>query len=265
MPRRVVRRSPRLLVLAGAAGVSGLALLLSGCSDSSLSVDPSGVDGLVVPTPSPDPADFVTRVDNPWLPLASGTSWIYSIGTRSGLGGPDGSGQPDAGTGAVRTVQVQDGRVLVDGVQTTAVTRSPSTGSPATGAPVTDYYAQDRAGNVWWFGQSGNGAASWRAGVDGARAGLAMAADPRRGDGYRGAYLPGTVDRRVLVLATDETTSTPTRTYADVVAVRSTNGLDGSVRTDYYAPGVGLVRVDSRGSLTAQVLLEMDSRLAAGD
>ena len=39
---------------------------------------PSGVDGLVVPTPAADPGDFVDGVDNPWLPLVPGhRCWTY--------------------------------------------------------------------------------------------------------------------------------------------------------------------------------------------
>ena len=53
------------------------ALGVGGCGDASPESPPSGVDELVVPTPSPDPADFVTGVDNPWLPLAPGASWTY--------------------------------------------------------------------------------------------------------------------------------------------------------------------------------------------
>ena len=40
---------------------------------------PTGVDELVIPTPSPDPADFVAVVDNPWLPLEPGRTWTYDV------------------------------------------------------------------------------------------------------------------------------------------------------------------------------------------
>jgi hypothetical protein len=62
-----------------------------------------------------------------------------------------------------------------------------------------DWYAQDRRGNVWYLGESTkeyeNGKVvstrgSWEAGVDGARAGIAMPARPRPGLQYR-QELPG--------------------------------------------------------------------------
>ncbi len=47
--------------------------VLTGCGSASVSSPPSGVDELVIPTPSPDPDDFVAAVDNPWFPLEPGT------------------------------------------------------------------------------------------------------------------------------------------------------------------------------------------------
>src|SRR3954464_1251552 len=44
---------------------------------------PSGVDGLTIPTPSPDPADFRDGVENPWFPLAQGTVWTYRRDTET--------------------------------------------------------------------------------------------------------------------------------------------------------------------------------------
>ena len=64
-----------------------------------------------------------------------------------------------------------------------------------------DWYAQDRAGNVWYFGErtkeldsrgrviSREG--SWTAGVDGAIAGVFMPAHPRVGRSYRQEYYKG--------------------------------------------------------------------------
>ena len=155
----------------------------SGCGTFAQSYEPAGVDELTIPTPGPRPDDFVATVDNPWLSFAAGRSRTYAV-TRPG--------QPDA----TRTVQVLPGRVEVDGVPTTAVRST-------TGAVVaTDYYAQDRRGNVWWFGHEAD-TGGWRAGRGGAQAGLAMAARPRRADGYRTAYLPGVVEDVATVVDVD--------------------------------------------------------------
>jgi hypothetical protein len=195
---------------------------LGGCGTFAQSYDPTGVDQLTIPTPSPDPADFAGTVDNPWLPLEPGTVHTYA------LTGPQ-------LTDATRTVTVLPGHVDVAGVATTAVRSAVSGGASgsagsATGE-ATDYYAQDERGNVWWFGhQAATG--SWRAGQGGAQAGLAMPARPRTGDGYRTAYLPGVVEDVATVVQVD----------ADTVQVDVTSALaPGGVTRETYRRGTGLV------------------------
>src|SRR5690606_28571766 len=84
-----------LALLVGPAG-------LTGCGSASVSSPPAGVDGLVIPTPSPDPADFVGAVDNAWFPLEPGTTWSYVVTDAAGEhrmtvtveAGPDVAGVP---------------------------------------------------------------------------------------------------------------------------------------------------------------------------
>jgi hypothetical protein len=103
------------------------------------------------------------------------------------------------------------------------------------GGTSTDYYAQDERGNVWWFGhEAATGA--WRAGRDGAQAGLAMAARPRGGDGYRTAYLPGVT----------EDVATVAQVEAGTLAIDVTSALTPRrVVREAYRRGTGLTaRVD---------------------
>ncbi len=71
----------RLTPRGPAAGSPGAAavLLLAGCGSAGApgTTAPAGVDGLEIPTPSPDPRDFVERIDNPYLPLVPGSHWTY--------------------------------------------------------------------------------------------------------------------------------------------------------------------------------------------
>jgi hypothetical protein len=198
-----------------------LVVLLGGCGTFARSYDPAGVDELTIPTPSPAPGDFVGTVDNPWLPLVSGTTLTYTL-TSPHL------------ADATRTVTILPGRVDIAGVATTAV-RSVVHGVPGQGE-TTDYYAQDDRGNVWWFGHQGP-ARSWRAGHDGAQAGLAMAARPRTGDGYRTGYLQGVMEDVATVVDVD----------ADTVQVEVTSALSpGGVTRETYRRGTGLVtRIDA--------------------
>ncbi|MDN4162386.1 hypothetical protein [Nocardioides abyssi] len=140
---------------ATAAVALAASLLLGGCGTASPTSPPTGLDELVVPTPSPDADDFVGDLDNPWF-----------------LGDPATQADPS-------------GTEEVAGVEVTVVGD--------------DYYAQDRRGNVWWFGTAGE----WEAGVDGAQAGLAMPAEPRYGDSWRTAYVPGVVEDVTAVTDAD--------------------------------------------------------------
>lgn len=209
-------------LLAVAVLSAQLAVLVSGCGSASQPSPPGGVDQLVVPTPAPDPDDFVAEVDNPWLPLEVGRTWRYRVADTSGV-------HPllvSAGPGPT-----------VAGVATTALT------SREQGRQVVDWYAQDRHGNVWWFGRAG----SWQAGTDGAQAGLAMAASPRVGDGYRTAYLPGTVEDVAEVVAVDE----------DEVVVELRSQLrPGEAGELTYERGTGLVEgAEQLGSYRVQQLV----------
>ncbi len=196
----------------------GLALALSGCGAASPDSPPSGVDELTIPTPSPDPADFVRRIDNPWLPFVRGRTWTYRVSGAS--------------TGQL-VITVEDTTYDVAGVATTPVSRTDPTGDQ-----VVDYYAQDRRGNVWWFGREG----VWLAGRDGARAGLAMPATPRFGDGWRAAYDEDVVDVRMTVETLDQVVVTPAGTFRNVLGLDVVSPLEpGTARRVFYARGVGLV------------------------
>lgn len=187
-----------------------LLALLAGCGSASAPSPPAGVDELVVPTPSPDPADFVAGVDNPWFPLEPGDRARYDV----------------LGTTGNRTqvVTVAPGPTVA-GVATTARTTLEA------GRRVVDWYAQDQSGNVWWFGRAGQ----WRAGADGAEAGLAMPASPRVGDGYRLAYAPGVVEDHATVLAVDDTR---------LIVEQSSDLAPGVVDQVTYERGTGLVQQD---------------------
>ncbi len=194
-------------------------VLLSGCGAAGEAnpekIGPQGVDELTIPTPSPDPADYVGTVDNPWLPLTSGRVWTYDV----------------SGSAASRIeVTVASTPVTVDGVPCVVV-HTEATDERGRAVREEDaYYAQDRRGNVWLFGEDGDDR-SWRAGEDGAQAGLAMPATPRVGDGYAMERAPGVAEDRATVLSVDSESSVPAGTFAGTLVVE-TRAEEGDLARD---------------------------------
>lgn len=233
-------------------GVLGAALVLSACGASPAPLGPAGTDELVIPTPSPDPTDFPGDTSNAWFPLAPGTRWLYRQYTVSGNRRVDARVLPEARQ--------------IEGVATTALEWTVRERG-RTSVVMTRWYAVDRSGNVWWFGQR-NGAGptldrlarrSWLAGRRGAEAGVVLTARPREGDGYFNARLPRVVERRSTVTGLDGTVATTTRTYhhAVVTADRSTLAPLDDVQS-FYARGIGLVaQQDTTSTSTSLALLRM--------
>lgn len=227
-PTSAARRPVRL------AGLLLATLTLAGCgAGEPRSIDPAGVDGLEIPTPSPDPADFVAGIDNPYLPLAPGSVWRYEV-------------VEDGEVTETIEVRVTDDTREVAGVSTTVVHDVVRDASGAVIEDTFDWYAQDTRGNVWYFGEdttafedgrrSTEGA--WEAGVDGAQAGLVMPARPRVGDGYRQEFRPGVAEDRGEVLALDESRGE----WTGLLETLDTTPLEPGVEEHkFYAEGLGLV------------------------
>ena len=227
-------RGPVRWLAPGAAAV----LLLAGCGSAGApgTTGPAGVDGLEIPTPSPDARDFVERIDNPYLPLVPGSRWTYEESGSEGT--------------LTITVTVTDQTRQVAGVRTTVVHDEVRDSGGELVEDTYDWYAQDAAGNVWYFGEDTTAydgeetstEGSWEAGVDGAMAGVVMLAEPRVGDGYQQEFLPGVAEDQAEVLEIDGTVDLDLESYADVVVTADTTPLEPELEEHkFYAPDIGLV------------------------
>ncbi|GCD92198.1 hypothetical protein NLS1_42040 [Nocardioides sp. LS1] len=218
--RRVLAALSLLLVLP--AG-------LAACAGGPPTVAPTGVDELTIPTPTPDPSDFVDpdtdeSAVNPWFPLEPGRVWTYR--------------RHELQDTYVERVTVTDRTRVVAGVTTRVVGDELVDTSQRVVSSHERYYAQDSLGNVWFFGVAGD----WEAGAAGAEAGLAMPAHPRLGDGFVVDAGPGTAEDRAEVLALDAKRDVPAGSFDDLLEVEQTTPHQtGLVRRAYYAAGVGLV------------------------
>jgi hypothetical protein len=203
-----------------------------------LATSAAGADVASGRTAGVDPADFTTRIDNPYWPMRQGSRWIYRE-TDS-----EGARQRVVVTVTRRTKLIANGvraRVVRD-----VVTEK--------GVPVevtNDYYAQDRAGNIWYLGEATteyeNGkptstAGSFEAGVDGAQAGIIMPARPHVGQTYREEFYKGHAEDKARIVSLREQAEVPFGHFTHVLMTRNINPLEPkSVEFKFYARGVGPV------------------------
>jgi hypothetical protein len=184
--------------------------------------------------PAIDPTRFSDKITNPYMPFPVGTTTVYQ-GTRDGI--------------PLRIeVSVTRETKTIMGVKCIVV-RDIVTG--ALEERTTDWYAQDPAGNVWYFGEDTkelkNGAVistsgTWTAGIDGALPGIVMPAHPAPGAPYREEYRPGVAEDVAKVIRADATVHVPVGTYHHVVVTENTDQLDpAKLEHKFYASGVGQV------------------------
>lgn len=220
------------------AGVLALVTVGAGASSSASTTTcslPRGAEHVAL-----DPADFTTRITNPWWPMAVGSRWIYRETA------PDGTSQRDV------VVVLPKTKAIANGVTARVV----SDVTTEDGVPVEvtrDYYAQDRCGNIWYLGEATteyeNGkpvsrAGSFEAGVDGAEAGVVVPASPKQGMRYRQEQYAGHAEDRAEIFSMREQVEVPFGHFGRgrVLMTRETNPLEPNVlEYKYYARGIGPV------------------------
>jgi hypothetical protein len=199
------------------------------------------------------PGRFSTTIDNPYLPFAPGTRMVYR--TRDG----DERGR--------EVVRVTHRTRLVDGVTVRVVRDRAFVGGDLV-EDTRDFYAQDRRGNVWYFGENTktlrNGTVtstkgSWLAGVDGAKPGIVMEADPKVGDSYAQEDAPGVAEDRAKVLRLDGHAAVPYGTFDNLLVTKDFSPLEPAVvEHKKYLRGVGsLLEKEVKGGQERLVLVRV--------
>ena len=187
--------------------------------------------------PAIRPSDVVRTIDNRYLPFKPGTTLRYEGNTAGGVE-------------RVEIVVLRTTRRILD--VNCLVVRDTVTVAGKPEELTFDWYAQDRRGNVWYFGEDSrdfrNGKwvvsnGSWQAGVDGAKPGIVMLARPRAGRSYRQEYYPGHAEDMARVVGSVKSVSVPYGTFKDVLVTREWTPLEpGIAENKYYAPGLGEIR-----------------------
>ena len=181
-----------------------------------------------------NPADFTTEITNPYVSLPVGKKIVFNADTEDGIEQIKILVTSETKTiMGVETIVYWD-RVWIDD-QLLEDTR--------------DWLAQDREGNVWYFGEEVdnyedgvlvNHAGSWEAGVDGAQPGIWMIANPQVGDLYRQEFYAGEAEDLALVMSLDESVSVEFGKFSDCLKTRNWTPLEPNVyEWKYYCPQVG--------------------------
>src|SRR5262249_60735 len=146
-------------------------------------------------------------VQNPYFPLGRGTTWSYRQTTQAGLETDEVVVTRQTKTILGVAVAVVHDQVFLEGVLK---------------EDTFDWYAPDRNGNVWYFGEDTkeivggvavSTAGSWEAGKAGAKAGLIMLAHPEMGDIYQQENSPGVVADMARIKGLNESVTVAAGTF----------------------------------------------------
>jgi hypothetical protein len=229
--------SPRPLQ-ALSSTAAALALLAVAATAAASTSPPPGQLAPIHGTYAPkiDPANFVARIDNRYLPFVPGTTFHYT-----GVRGT--TPQTDDEVVTHRTKQIL-------GVTCTVVRDTVSEHGRAVERTY-DWYAQDKQSNVWYMGEDAlerqhgrfvKASDSWQSGVNGAKPGIIMPGHPRPGDAYRQEYYPpGKALDEARVLRLSGSVTVPYGAFGKVLVTSERSPLEPQTEQKYYAPGVGEV------------------------
>jgi hypothetical protein len=182
--------------------------------------------------------NFVDSVTNPFMPLIPGTIYTYQEQTDEG--------------NEINVVTVTTETLTITGVKCIVVTDVLKNENGDTLESTIDWYAQDKDGNVWYFGEDTkeyeNGevsstAGTWKTGVNGAQPGIAMPGNPILGIPYRQEYLFNEAEDFGKIISTSETVTVPYGTFNNCIMTEEWTPLEPDVvEHKYYASGTGNIK-----------------------
>jgi len=189
-----------------------------------------------------DPSNFVHGVTNPYFPLTPGTTFIYEGQTAQGF-------EHDEFAVTHRT------RVIL-GVTCVEVHDTVTTDGQLT-EDTLDWFAQDRDGNVWYFGENTheleNGLittidGTFMAGVNGDKPGIVMKAHPAIGEFYRQEFSLNNAEDFAETVSLTASVTVPAGTFHNCLKSKETTPLEiDLLEYKFYAAGVGnVLTVDAR-------------------
>lgn len=235
--------------------LTSLLLLAAGCQNQSSGPAGAGDGGAY--NPRINPANFTSAVTNPYFSLIPGKKMVFESKVEEGKERIE--------------VYVTHEKKIVMGIETVVVWDRVWLNDELI-EDTRDWYAQDAEGNVWYFGEETkemidgmivNTKGSWEAGVDGAKPGMVMLADPKVGESYRQEFYEGEAEDKADVIDLDEKLDVPAGKFDDCIRTLDYTPLEPDVREyKYYCSGVGGVALEvglESGEWVELISLEYDA------
>ena len=195
-----------------------------------------------------DAANFAAPKENPYFPLDIGTSHTLK-GTRT-------DGDPIVEHGVIT---VQGPGPVILGVPTVVILDEAFDAGVLVERTF-DYYAADKDGNVWYFGEDvtnfryddagaltgTDNKSAWRAGVNGAQPGISVSGQPQVGLTLFQEHAPADDAMDYAeILAVDVEVTGPAGTFKNVMKTYEASTVEPDLREyKYYAPAFGMIRAD---------------------
>jgi hypothetical protein len=183
--------------------------------------------------PTINPSDFVSGISNKYFTLKPGKKFTY---------------KNQAGTEQIEILVTKETRKIM-GVSTTVILAT-EWQRGVIKEVTRDWYAQDKHGNVWYFGEAvenyvdgklNNRSGSWEAGVDGAKPGIIMLGNPTVGATYRQEYYKGKAEDMGTIVALDKKVTTPAGSFENCIQIRDWSRIEPASEYKCYCPAAGFL------------------------
>jgi hypothetical protein len=231
-----------------------LLMALTACEDDDDVLPENPADSEYTVDIDPDDFESTGITGNLYFPLIAGKTYVYE-------------GKGEDGENIRVVVEFTGDTKTIMGI-TCVIVREQEYEDEQLIEDTFDWYAQDKDGNVWYFGEDSKEiedgsvvgtSGSWEAGVDGALPGIIMLANPLPNLWYRQEYYKGEAEDVAQVLSLSTSIDVPYGSFDNCLQNAEWNLLEpGVVEHKYYAPGLGLVRaVGVKGESGNEDLIEV--------
>jgi hypothetical protein len=191
--------------------------------------------------PQITPSDFIAEVSNMYFSLIPERTFIYKADT-------------DEGVERIEVETLSETRIVM-GVECIVVWDRVWLDDELV-EDTKDWFAQDKEGNVWYFGEDSKLVkdgevvsleGSWESGIDDAKPGIIMPANPKVGDKYRQEYYKGEAEDMGEVISLNEKVDVPFGSFKNCLETRDWTPLEkSSDEYKYYSPEIGGVILEVR-------------------